>query len=78
MEADDVANLAKAEEFFYVIRNIDKNIPQRLELWTFKMNFDKILAVEREKVNALRDAHLCIKQSKALRELFSLILAFGN
>merc|ERR1712228_16873 len=78
LETDDIGNLAKAEAFFYAIRNIDKNIPQRLELWAFKMNFDKILAVEKEKVFALRDAHLCIKNSKALRELFSLILAFGN
>merc|ERR1712032_332490 len=78
LEADDVAKLAKAEAFFYSIRNIDKNIPQRLELWAFKMSFDKILGVEKEKVDALKSAHLCIKNSVSLRELFSLILAFGN
>jgi len=78
LEPGDDKNLAKAEKFFFVIKNIDKNLPQRLELWAFKMNFDKLLAVEREKVSALRDAHRCIKTSKSLRELFSTILAFGN
>lgn len=70
--------MAKAEKFFYTIKNIDKNLPQRLELWAFKMNFKKVLATESEKVYALRDAHKCIKESKSLRELFSTILAFGN
>ena len=78
VEKEDEANLAKPEKFFFTIKSIDKNLPQRLELWAFKMNFDKVLEVEREKVTALQQAHQCINDSKSLRILFSTILAFGN
>eukprot|EP01084_Bolivina_argentea_P172755 299218_1 len=78
LETADVKSLAKPEKFFYTIKSIDKNLPQRLELWAFKMNFDKIYTTESDKVVALCDAHKCIKTSKSLRELFSTILAFGN
>jgi len=80
VQSSDICRLAVAERFCYVIRNIDPHIPQRCELWAFKMNFDKILAEQKEKLHALSNALQCLKRNnyKSLRDLFSLILAFGN
>lgn len=75
---EDVSKLARPETFFFTLSSIDKNLPERLELWEFKMNFDKIMMVERKKVNALRVARKCIQESTSLRVLLSTILAFGN
>merc|ERR1719474_746404 len=63
---------------FFTIKSIDKNLPQRLELWAFSLNFTAIHNVERSKVDALQRAHDVIRGSKWLRVLLSTILAFGN
>ena len=78
VDPEDEPNLAKPEKFFFTIMDVDDDLPQRLELWEFKMNFDEIIKTQRENVSALKAAHRCIDKSKSMRALFSTILAFGN
>ena len=78
VKPENVGKLTKSDFFFFVLKDIDKNLPQRLELWEFKLNFDKIMKTERGKVRALQRAHECIQQSNSLRVLLSTILALGN
>lgn len=71
-------NLGKAEAFFNIVMKVDKNLPQRISLWAFKLSFVDQLQIEHQKVELLMNAHMCIQTSQSLKEIFSIILAFGN
>ena len=78
VQSGDVCKLAKPELFFFTLKNIDRNLPQRLELWEFKMNFDKIIKTEWKRLRALQSARKCLQESQSLRVILSTILALGN
>lgn len=71
-------NLAVAETFFKILKSVDANLKQRLELWTFKLDFRHLIHDAHGKLMELQLGYECIKKSKHLAEVFTIILAIGN
>ena len=75
---EDEPNLGKAETFFKILKSVDSNLKQRLELWSFKMQFNESLTIEKEKIIALKKGALCIQKSSNFKAVLTIILAIGN
>ena len=75
---EDEENLGKAETFFKIVKTVDNNLKERLELWSFKIKFDELLAGEKEKIVALSKAGECLENSKNFKIILSAILSIGN
>ena len=77
---DNENNFTKADNYFNIMRTIDNNVPQRLELWYFKLMFNEKLKDEQDKINYLKKGILCIKSNNSfyINTLFSIVLAMGN
>jgi len=73
----DVSMLGNTEKFFYCLQDIP-NIVERLELWSFKQNFEDILRELRTKLKFVTNATLEIRTSKRFRQVLEILLAIGN
>ena len=71
-------HLGKAETFFKTLITVDNNLKQRLELWSFKIQFDELLAFEKEKIMALSKGAQCLQNSKNFKFVLCAILLIGN
>ena len=75
---DDAQNLGVAEKFVKIVRTVDDDLVERLVLWEFKLEFERLHLKERTALEWLKKGHDAIFESKALKLMFSLILSIGN
>ena len=75
---EDEPNLGKAETFFKILKTVDDNLKQRLELWSFKIQFDELLGFEKDKIIVLSKAAECLQNSKNFKFVLCAILLIGN
>ena len=74
---EDVDNFGITESFFYALHDIVELKP-RLNTWIFKHEFDTKCQELEKKITIIEKAKLAITLSKNLRELFQVILSWGN
>jgi len=65
------------EQFFYTLYDF-YNLNQRLKLWMFKMTFDEITDSLLSQYKSIEMACTKVRTNKELKQLFTIILAFGN
>ncbi|XP_065183760.1 formin-like protein isoform X2 [Sycon ciliatum] len=75
--AEKVQNFGEAEEFLHVMSKVER-YESRLHVMTFAGYFDELVATVAPQINAVLKASLSIMNSRKLRKLFEIILAFGN
>ncbi|RXN08831.1 disheveled-associated activator of morphogenesis 1-like isoform X1 [Labeo rohita] len=73
----ELERMAKADRFLYEMSRIN-HYQQRLQSLYFKKKFTERIAEIKPKVEALSKASKEILQSKNLRQLLEVVLAFGN
>uniref|UniRef100_A0A8C1CC24 Dishevelled associated activator of morphogenesis 1a n=2 Tax=Cyprinus carpio TaxID=7962 RepID=A0A8C1CC24_CYPCA len=73
----ELERMAKADRFLYEMSRID-HYQQRLQSLYFKKKFAERIAEIKPKVEALSKASKEVLQSKNLRQLLEVVLAFGN
>jgi len=73
----DVKYFGVVERFFYSIYDIIELRP-RLQKWLFKLTFMDRLSELKQQIDILERGKNIVLRSKTLREIFAIILAFGN
>ncbi|XP_029454062.1 disheveled-associated activator of morphogenesis 1 isoform X2 [Rhinatrema bivittatum] len=73
----ELDRMAKADRFLYEMSRIN-HYQQRLQSLYFKKKFAERLAEVKPKVEAIRSASNEALQSKSLKQLLEVVLAFGN
>uniref|UniRef100_A0A6I8S028 Dishevelled-associated activator of morphogenesis 1 n=1 Tax=Xenopus tropicalis TaxID=8364 RepID=A0A6I8S028_XENTR len=73
----ELDRMAKADRFLFEMSRIN-HYQQRLQSLYFKKKFAERVAEVKPKVEAIRDASKEVLQSKCLKQLLEVVLAFGN
>ncbi|KAG8449392.1 hypothetical protein GDO86_016153 [Hymenochirus boettgeri] len=73
----ELDRMAKADRFLFEMSRIN-HYQQRLQSLYFKKKFAERVAEVKPKVEAIRDASKEVLQSKSLKQLLEVVLAFGN
>ncbi|OCT68513.1 disheveled-associated activator of morphogenesis 1-A isoform X1 [Xenopus laevis] len=73
----ELDRMAKADRFLFEMSRIN-HYQQRLQSLYFKKKFAERVAEVKPKVEAIRDASKEVLQSKNLKQLLEVVLAFGN
>jgi len=70
-------NLSEEDQFMFSLTKVER-LSQKLNIMNFIGNFQDVNKNLSPQINAVISASLSIKQSKKLRKLLEIILAFGN
>ena len=73
----NVRHFGVVERFFYSLNDIVE-LKQRLEMWLFSKRFTNKVDKLTNQITIIEKAKLTITLSKELRDIFSILLAFGN
>ncbi|KAM5129276.1 disheveled-associated activator of morphogenesis 1 isoform 1-T3 [Mantella aurantiaca] len=73
----ELDRMAKADRFLFEMSRIN-HYQQRLQSLYFKKKFAERVAEVKPKVDAIRSASKQVLQSKSLKQLMEVVLAFGN
>ncbi|XP_018418271.1 PREDICTED: disheveled-associated activator of morphogenesis 1 isoform X2 [Nanorana parkeri] len=73
----ELDRMAKADRFLFEMSRIN-HYQQRLQSLYFKKKFAERVAEVKPKVDAMRSASKQVLQSKSLKQLMEVVLAFGN
>ncbi|ETO35247.1 hypothetical protein RFI_01816 [Reticulomyxa filosa] len=75
---EDTPNLAAPETYFKIIKSVDSNLKQRLELWSFKIQFSEEVKSEQEKIEAVNRGVQSLRKSTNFKKMLTYVLAVGN
>ena len=76
-QGKDIKNLAEEDQFLYALSKVER-LQQKLNIMSFISNFNDTYRNLLPQINAVSSASLSIKQSKKLKKILEVILAFGN
>eukprot|EP01083_Nonionella_stella_P299730 1019630_1 len=76
-EHREIKHFGVVERFFYCVYDVVE-LKERLQKWLFKRQFEDKCNRLKEQINAIEQAKKVIINSHNLREILSVILAFGN
>jgi len=75
---EETPNLGTPEMYFKIIKSVDTNLKQRLELWSFKIQFNEEIKTEQEKIEAVNRGVQSIRKSVSFKKMLTYVLAVGN
>jgi hypothetical protein len=73
----DIRLLSDEDQFLYALTKVER-LSQKLNIMSFVANFGDTYKNLLPQINAVSSASLSIKQSKKLKKLLEVVLAFGN
>lgn len=76
-QGKDVKKLSDEDQFLFALTKVER-LQQKLNIMNFISNFQETYRNLLPQINAVSSASLSIKQSKKLKKILEVVLAFGN
>lgn len=76
-QGKDIKSLSEEDQFLFALSKVER-LQQKLNIMSFIANFSDTYRNLLPQINAVSSASLSIKQSKKLKKILEVVLAFGN